>query len=182
MGRAHDTRRCAKRTCCRSGKRRFAACSGRNSTGILSIQAFYSTCVSTSGLITTRPAFFYFWKRPGGRLLPYFCSEKRPGYVANARGTLFQNCFVECPRGRLLRSLRFITIGMVEARSVNNVKNTTTQHHVCLQNILKKNQTTPRPSEHPPVMGGEMSKCLGGIKRLQIQNLFMAFKQVPRCR
>ena len=47
---------------------------------------------------------------------------------------------------------------------------------------LKKNQTTRRPSEHPPVMGGKMSKRLGGIKRLQIQNLFMAFKQVPRCR
>ena len=43
---------------------------------------------------------------------------------------------------------------------------------------LKKNQTTPRPSEHPPVMGEKMSKRLGGIKRLQIQNLFMAFKQV----
>ena len=25
---------------------------------------------------------------------------------------------------------------------------------------LKKNQTTPRPSEHPPVMGGKMSKLL----------------------
>ena len=47
---------------------------------------------------------------------------------------------------------------------------------------LKKNQTTPRPSEHPPVMGEKMSKRLGGIKRLQIQNHFMAFKQVPRCR
>ena len=48
---------------------------------------------------------------------------------------------------------------------------------------LKKNQTTPRPSEHPPVMGEKMSKRLvGGIKRLQIQNFFMAFKQVPRCR
>ena len=23
---------------------------------------------------------------------------------------------------------------------------------------LKKNQSTPRPSEHPPVMGGKMSK------------------------
>ena len=45
---------------------------------------------------------------------------------------------------------------------------------------LRKNQTTPRPSEHPPVMGEKMSKRLGGIKRLQIQNLFMAFKQVPR--
>ena len=41
---------------------------------------------------------------------------------------------------------------------------------------LKENQNTPRPSEHPPVMGGKMSKRLGGIKRLQIQNLFMAFK------
>ena len=47
---------------------------------------------------------------------------------------------------------------------------------------LKKNQNTPGPSEHPPVMGENMSKRLGGIKRLQIQNLFMAFKQVPRCR
>ena len=47
----------------------------------------------------------------------------------------------------------------------------------CRRVKLKKNQTTPRPSEHPPVMGGEMSKRLGGIKRLQIiQNLFMAFK------
>ena len=48
--------------------------------------------------------------------------------------------------------------------------------------FLKKNQTTPRPSEHPPVMGKKMSKRSGGIKRLQIQNHFMAFKQVPRCR
>ena len=47
---------------------------------------------------------------------------------------------------------------------------------------LKKNQTTPRPSEHPLVMGKKMSKRSGGIKRLQIQNHFMAFKQVPRCR
>ena len=44
---------------------------------------------------------------------------------------------------------------------------------------LKKNQNTPRPSKHPPVMEEKMSKRLGGIKRLQIQNLFMAFKQVP---
>ena len=29
---------------------------------------------------------------------------------------------------------------------------------------LKKNQNAPKPSEHPPVRGGEMSKCLGGIK------------------
>ena len=30
--------------------------------------------------------------------------------------------------------------------------------------FLKKNQSTPRPSEHPPVMGEKMSKRLGGIK------------------
>ena len=30
--------------------------------------------------------------------------------------------------------------------------------------VLKKNQNAPRPSEHPPVRGGKMSKRLGGIK------------------
>ena len=29
---------------------------------------------------------------------------------------------------------------------------------------LKKNQNAPRPPEHPPVRGGEMSKRLGWIK------------------
>ena len=29
---------------------------------------------------------------------------------------------------------------------------------------LKKNQNAPRPSAHPPVRGGKMSKRLGGIK------------------
>ena len=29
---------------------------------------------------------------------------------------------------------------------------------------LKKNQSTPRPSKHPPVMGEKLSKRLGGIK------------------
>ena len=32
------------------------------------------------------------------------------------------------------------------------------------KSCLKKNQSTPRPSEHPPVMGGKMPKRLGGIK------------------
>ena len=30
--------------------------------------------------------------------------------------------------------------------------------------ILKKNQNAPRPSEHPPVRGENMSSLLGGIK------------------
>ena len=46
---------------------------------------------------------------------------------------------------------------------------------------LKKNQTAPRPSEHPPVMG-ERCNTFRWDQRLQIQNLFKAFKQVPRCR
>ena len=29
---------------------------------------------------------------------------------------------------------------------------------------IKNNQSTPRPSDHPPVMGETMSKRLGGIK------------------
>ena len=71
--------------------------------------------------------------------------------------------------------------------------------------LLKKNLNASRPSEHSPV-GGEMSKRLGGVigckdktsssehppvrgenvktfrwdHRLQIQNLFMTFKRVPR--
>ena len=34
---------------------------------------------------------------------------------------------------------------------------------------LKKNQNAPRPSEHPPVRGGEMSKRIGGIKGCKYQ-------------
>ena len=63
---------------------------------------------------------------------------------------------------------------------------------------LKKKQNAPRPSEHPPVRGEKKSKCLGGIllsipsqggknvktfrwdQRLRIQNLFIAYKRVPR--
>ena len=60
-------------------------------------QVFFFVCVSTTGLNTTRPILFSFWKRPGGRLLPYFGSEKRPGYVANAPGALFRNCLMERP-------------------------------------------------------------------------------------
>ena len=76
---------------------------------------------------------------------------------------------------------RYVIIALVKTppRSyTDNAINTTKQ----LLLFLKKNQTTPRPSEHPPVMGEKMSKRLGGIKRLQIQNRYMAFKQVPRCR
>ena len=116
MGRAHGTRRCAKRICCRSGNGGFAACSGRKSTFFFFLSSylfinssfFFYFCVSASGLNTTRPTFFSFWKR-GGRLPPYSCSEKRPGYVANAPGALLWNYFMERSGGRSLRSFTVCT-------------------------------------------------------------------------
>ena len=47
---------------------------------------------------------------------------------------------------------------------------------LCLE-MFKESESIylSRPSEHPPVRGGEMSKRLGGDHRLQRQNLFMAF-------
>ena len=45
--------------------------------------------------------------------------------------------------------------------------------------FLKKNQNASRPSEHPPVRGGNV-KTFRWDQSLQIQNLFMAFKRVPR--
>ena len=45
---------------------------------------------------------------------------------------------------------------------------------------LKKNQSIPRPSDHPPVMGEKMSKRLGGIKGCKYKTSSWAFKQVLR--
>ena len=48
------------------------------------------------------------------------------------------------------------------------------------ENAVKKTQNAPRPSEHPPVRGGGDVKTFRWDHRLQIQNLSMAFKRVPR--
>ena len=45
--------------------------------------------------------------------------------------------------------------------------------------FLKKNLNAPRPSEHPPVRGKNV-KTFRWDHRLQIQNLFMVFKRLPR--
>ena len=45
--------------------------------------------------------------------------------------------------------------------------------------FLEKNLNAPRPSEHPPVRG-ENVKTFRWDNTLQRQNLFMAFKRVPR--
>ena len=59
-----------------------------------------------------------------------------------------------------------------------NTHNTYTcqKKNVC----LKKNQNAPRSSEHPPVRVGGNVKTFRWDQRLQIPNLFMAFKRVPR--
>ena len=49
----------------------------------------------------------------------------------------------------------------------------------CDEGGLKRNQNAPGPSEHPPVRGKNV-KTFRWDHRLQIQNLFMAFKRVPR--
>ena len=41
-------------------------------------------------------------------------------------------------------------------------------------------QRAPRPSEHPSVRWGNISKRFRWDQRLQIQSLFVAFKRVPR--
>ena len=46
---------------------------------------------------------------------------------------------------------------------------------------LKKSlNASSRPSEHPPIRGKIVKRLGGIIDRLQIQNLGMAFKRVPR--
>ena len=45
---------------------------------------------------------------------------------------------------------------------------------------LKKNLNASRPSEHPPVRGKNVKTFRWDHIRLQRQNLFMAFKRVPR--
>ena len=108
MGRAHGTRRCVKRICCRSGNGGFAACSGRKSTGTFfslhiysSIQAFFFTFVSRP-VDSTRPDQHFFLSGNGGDA---FCPIL---VLKNAPGALFWNYFMERSGGRLLRSLRHV--------------------------------------------------------------------------
>ena len=60
-------------------------------------------------------------------------------------------------------------------------KNTEDTESLGYNLVLKNNQNTPRPSEHPPVMGEKMSKRLGGIKRLQIQPKRLYAQKVQAC-
>ena len=52
----------------------------------------------------------------------------------------------------------------------------------CSSYYLKKNQTTPRPSEHPPVMGEKNVKTFRWDQKAADTKPLMAFKQIPRCR
>ena len=107
MGQAHDAGRCAKRTCCRIGKGRFAACSGRNSTGIFfslhicsSIQAFLSTSVSRP-MDSTRPDhhFFLSGNAPGGVFCPIFVMENAPDTLQTPQGRYFGIVLWNAPGG-----------------------------------------------------------------------------------
>ena len=107
VGRVHDARRCAKRTCYRSGKERFAACRGRNSRGILlslhtysSIQVFVFTFVSRP-VDSTRPNqhFFLSGNAPEGAFCPIFVLKNASGTLQTYPGALFRKCFTECSGG-----------------------------------------------------------------------------------
>ena len=57
---------------------------------------------------------FFFWKRPGGRLLPYFCSENRPG---GAISELFNGT----PRGAFTSFFTVLT-GFLPSSAVRGVR------------------------------------------------------------
>ena len=104
MGRAHDTRRCAKRTCCLSGKRRFAACSGRNSTVSLhiysSIQVFFLSFVSRPVDSTRRDQHFFLSRNtPGGAFCPILVLENAPGTLKTPWGRYFRIVLWNAPGG-----------------------------------------------------------------------------------
>ena len=102
VGRAHDTRRCAKRTCCRSVKGRFAACSGRNSTDIFFLLDQWTQHVQTN-------IFFVFENAPEGAFCLIFVLKNAPGTLQAPRRRYFGTDFImERPGGRLLRSLRYV--------------------------------------------------------------------------
>ena len=80
-----------------------------------------------------------------------------PGGVSDGSGlALYQTLSIECPSSvffwQVLSFLSFVFV-LVFMPSLE-----------LLCRCLKKNLSAPRPSEHPPVMGGKMSKRLGGIK------------------
>ena len=54
-------------------------------------------------------------------------------------------------------------------------------NHLLYNRVLLLNQNAPRPSEHPPDRGKKINvKTFRWDQRLHIQNLFMAFKRIPR--
>ena len=115
MGRAHDTRRCAKRICCRSGNGGFAACSGRKSTGTFfslhiysSIQAFFFTFVSRP-VDSTRPDQHFFLSGNGGdAFCPIIVLKNAPGTLQTPRGRYFGIILWNAPGGVYSVLLRYV--------------------------------------------------------------------------
>ena len=84
---------------------------------------------------------------------------------------------LSCAAGKIARHLtRIIFPVQLTTSSIGNLTRLIHNITVCVtiqyylqltlqvRYIVASNQSTPRPSEHPPVMGGKMSTCLGGIK------------------
>ena len=106
-----------------------------------------------------------------------------------------KDCLMCCPPNKVIKcyTKRFVALGglledklcgTLQAMAPTNVK---TVHHTSLLQIesnshrlgFKKKLNASRPSEHPQVRG-ENVKTFRWDHRLQIQNLSMAFKRVPR--
>ena len=73
----------------------------------------------------------------------------------------------------------WIRSGSVNVRKQQQCASLPTRDLTVVVAFFKENQNAPRPSEHPPVRE-ENVKTFRWDQRLQIQNLFMAFKRVPR--
>ena len=86
-------------------------------------------------------------------VITYRKSNDQPGKVANAA------------RGQLNRENYFFLSPFAPEKLVSRDG---------FGSLLKKNQNTPRPSEHPPVMGEKVPKRLGGIKGLHCVRLLIS--------
>ena len=109
MGRAHGTRRCAKRIYCRSGNGGFAACSGRKSTGtFFSLYALYLFINSSFFFLLLcldqwtqhdQTNIFFFLETGGGAFCPILVLKNAPGTLQTPRGRYFGIILWDAPGG-----------------------------------------------------------------------------------
>ena len=86
------------------------------------------------------------------------------------------------PTGIQIATKSYATLQAMAPTSIKTVHQTSLLHiesSLDRLGFLKKNLNASRPSEHPPVRRKNV-KTFRWDHRLQIQNLLMAFKRVPR--